>query len=103
MSWMGGRPARLRTTRYLLSWSAASTAAAVPYRASWRAAGRGMSARPRAAAGVAQAQRGVGQRVQPLGLDLLAADLAAPVAAVVHAGQRALDLLDEVAQVADQG
>src|SRR5919108_592593 len=36
----GARPSRWRTTRYLVSWSAASTAAAVPYRAARRASGR---------------------------------------------------------------
>src|SRR5262245_59510946 len=60
------------------------------------------SADPGTTAGVRQAERGVGQRVQPLRLDRLAADLAAAIAAVVDAPERALDLLDQVPEVADQ-
>src|SRR6266540_1764972 len=60
------------------------------------------SADPSAAAGVCQAERGVGQRVQTLRLDRLAADLAAAVAAVVDAPEGALDLLDQVPQAASR-
>jgi hypothetical protein len=53
-------------------------------------------------AGVGQAHGRVRQGVQPLGLDGVAAGLAAPEAAGVDPGQGVLDLVDQVPGVADQ-
>jgi hypothetical protein len=53
-------------------------------------------------AGVGQAQGRVRQGVQPLGLDGIAAGLAATEAAGVDPGQGVLDLVDQVLGVADQ-